>query len=143
MDNNIGNKIRYLREERGITQKQLAENISSTNKNIWAYETGYTLPPVDTIIRLSKFFGVSVDYLLGLEDDFGKTVIGSVPVGSSDSARSAVSTVDDLLSPEERKLIADYRKLDKVSKRAIERTASSLAEDPGDKVKQLFGENKR
>lgn len=137
MDNNIGNKIRYLREERGITQKQLAENISSTNKNIWAYETGYTLPPVDTIIRLSKFFGISVDYLLGLEDDFGGKVVGS------DSARSAVSTVDDLLSPEERKLIADYRKLDKVSKRAIERTASSLAEDPGDKVKQLFGENKR
>lgn len=134
MDNNIGNKIRYLREEKGITQKQLAENISSTNKNIWAYETGYTLPPVDIIIRLSKYFGVSVDYLLGLEDDFGGKVAGS------NSPRSAVSTVEDLLTPEERKLIVDYRKLDKVSKRAIERTASSLAEDSEDKVKQLFGE---
>lgn len=139
----IGDIINELRKDRNIPAKKLSEYLDVSVNLIYEWEHNRCEPKIDTIIRLSKFFGVSVDYLLGLEDDFGKTVIGSVPVGSPDSARSAVSTADDLLSPEERKLIADYRKLDKVSKRAIERTASSLAEDPGDKVKQLFGENKR
>lgn len=133
----IGDIINELRKDRNIPAKKLSEYLDVSVNLIYEWEHNRCEPKIDTIIRLSKFFGVSVDYLLGLEDDFGGKVAGS------DSARSAVSTVDDLLSPEERKLIADYRKLDKVSKRAIERTASSLAEDPGDKVKQLFGENKR
>lgn len=136
-------KIKELRLENALTQKEFAERLGLDAHNVGDWERGKGEPNSDMLVKIASVFGVSVDYLLGLEDDFGKTVIGSVPVGSSDSARSAVSTVDDLLSPEERKLIADYRKLDKVSKRAIERTASSLAEDPGDKVKQLFGENKR
>ena len=130
-------RIRELREINNLTQADVGKILNCNQSAVGKYERGDLEINIDSLITLSKFFGVSVDYLLGLEDDFGGKVAGS------DSARSAVSTVDDLLSPEERKLIADYRKLDKVSKRAIERTASSLAEDPGDKVKQLFGENKR
>lgn len=130
-------KIKELRLEYALTQKEFAERLGLDAHNVGDWERGKGEPNSDMLVKIASVFGVSVDYLLGLEDDFGGKVAGS------DSARSAVSTVDDLLSPEERKLIADYRKLDKVSKRAIERTASSLAEDPGDKVKQLFGENKR
>lgn len=130
-------KIKELRLENALTQKEFAERLGLDAHNVGDWERGKGEPNSDMLVKIASVFGVSVDYLLGLEDDFGGKVAGS------DSARSAVSTVDDLLSPEERKLIADYRKLDKVSKRAIERTASSLAEDPGDKVKQLFGENKR
>ena len=134
MDNNIGNKIRYLREERGITQKQLAENISSTNKNIWAYETGYTLPPVDTIIRLSKFFGVSVDYLLGLEDDFGGKVAGS------NSPRSTLSGVPAApeLSNEEKKLIKFYRAIGETARVAIYTTAESFFNQLPEEKKVIF-----
>lgn len=140
---NFSNNLKELRLSQNKTILDVERETGIKNANISRWENGKVIPGADMCIRLAEYYGVSVDYLLGLEDDFGKTVIGSVPVGSPDSARSAVSTADDLLSPEERKLIADYRKLDKVSKRAIERTASSLAEDPGDKVKQLFGENKR
>lgn len=129
--------LRLLREEKNVTQKEVAEQCGLTATCICQLESGARNPTGSTIKSLSMYFHVSSDYLLGLEDDFGGKVAGS------NSPRSAVSTVEDLLTPEERKLIVDYRKLDKVSKRAIERTASSLAEDPGDKVKQLFGENKR
>lgn len=133
----IGDIINELRKDRNIPAKKLSEYLDVSINLVYEWEHNRCEPKIDTIIRLSKFFGVSVDYLLGLEDDFGGKVAGS------NSPRAAVSTVEDVLTPEERKLIADYRKLDKVSKRAIERTASSLAEDSEDKVKQLFGESKR
>lgn len=130
-------KIKELRLENALTQKEFAERLGLDAHNVGDWERGKGEPNSDMLVKIASVFGVSVDYLLGLEDDFGGKVAGS------NSPRSAVSTVEDLLTPEERKLIVDYRKLDKVSKRAIERTASSLAEDSEDKVKQLFGENKR
>lgn len=127
-------KIKELRLENALTQKEFAERLGLDAHNVGDWERGKGEPNSDMLVKIASVFGVSVDYLLGLEDDFGGKVAGS------NSPRSAVSTAEDLLTPEERKLIVDYRKLDKVSKRAIERTASSLAEDSEDKVKQLFGE---
>lgn len=67
----ISEKLTNLRLENGLTQKELAVNINSTNKNIWAYENGIATPPYDVLVAYAQFFNVSADYLLGLEDDFG------------------------------------------------------------------------
>lgn len=66
----IAEKIKKLRLNENLTQKQLAEKIQSTSKNIWAYENEIATPPADILLRLANFFDVSVDYLLGREDDF-------------------------------------------------------------------------
>ncbi|HBN13080.1 MAG TPA: hypothetical protein DD415_05650 [Clostridiales bacterium] len=63
-----GQKIKELRQEKGLTQAQLAEKISTTASTIGKYEREELQPNVDMIISLSKFFGVSADYLLGLEN---------------------------------------------------------------------------
>ena len=63
-----GKKIKELRQEKGLTQAQLAEKISTTASTIGKYEREELQPNVDIIISLSKFFGVSADYLLGLEN---------------------------------------------------------------------------
>ncbi len=67
-------RLRNLRIESGMTQKQLAQTINSTNKNIWAYENGLATPPIDVLKSYADTFNVSVDYLLGRTDDLGATI---------------------------------------------------------------------
>lgn len=55
-------RIRELRLENNLTQKELAEKISSTSKNIWAYENQISIPPLDVLIKLADFFNCSIDY---------------------------------------------------------------------------------
>ena len=45
-------RIRELRLENNLTQKELAEKISSTSKNIWAYENQISIPPLSEGITL-------------------------------------------------------------------------------------------
>lgn len=64
----LGMKLKALRQERGITQKQLAEAMGLVTASISSYETGGNYPSAEIIIKLCRFFNVSADYLLGLND---------------------------------------------------------------------------
>ncbi len=61
-------RLKELRLEKGLTQKQLAENIGSVQSAVYYWENGQRIPNALSIIAIAKFFGVSADYLLGLED---------------------------------------------------------------------------
>lgn len=61
-------RLKELRLEKGLTQKQLAENIGSVQSAVYYWENGQRIPSALSIIAIAKFFGVSADYLLGLED---------------------------------------------------------------------------
>ena len=62
----IADKIKILREKRGITQAELARKLGVTRSGVNAWEMGISVPSTQYIAELSVFFGVSVDYLLGL-----------------------------------------------------------------------------
>lgn len=64
----IGQKIKILRMERGLNQRELAEQIKVSQPAVVAWENGESEPKATYIYRLAEFFGVSADYLLGLED---------------------------------------------------------------------------
>ena len=64
----IGKLIRELRKEKGITQTELAKEISSTQDTISLWELGKSYPDVINVVKLCKFFGVTSDYLLGLNE---------------------------------------------------------------------------
>lgn len=66
-----GKIIREQREARQLTQKDLAVIFKTTQSNIGKYEREELDLNTDIIIKFCKFFNVSADYLLGLEDDFG------------------------------------------------------------------------
>ena len=59
-------RIRDLREDRDLKQKQLAEYLNCSQQVYSNYELGQRDIPTDVLIRLSAYYGVSVDYLLGL-----------------------------------------------------------------------------
>lgn len=61
-------KLKSLREERGMTQSQVAGYVGVSKAMISAYETASKAPSLDVLIRLSKLYGVSVDYLVSLDD---------------------------------------------------------------------------
>ena len=65
----IGEKIRLLRKEKGLTQQELAKCIKMSDGNLSKYELGRLEPSTDTIKMLADFFNVSTDYLLGLSTD--------------------------------------------------------------------------
>ncbi|MBQ7353403.1 MAG: helix-turn-helix transcriptional regulator [Clostridia bacterium] len=58
-------RIRDLREDRDLTQTQLAKILGMSQTGYSKYETGENDIPTDILIKLSRFYGVSVDYLLG------------------------------------------------------------------------------
>ncbi|MDE7083399.1 MAG: helix-turn-helix domain-containing protein [Clostridia bacterium] len=69
MKNNcLGKKIKELRIEQKISQRELSENLGFSNQTISFWETGQREPDMDTLVKIAKYFNVSADYLLGLTD---------------------------------------------------------------------------
>ncbi len=61
-------RIRDLREDRDLLQKDLAEYLKCTQVCYSNYENGKRDIPTDVLIRLAQFYRTSTDYLLGLTD---------------------------------------------------------------------------
>ena len=59
-------RIRDLREDRDLKQRQVAEFLNCSQQVYSNYELGQRDIPTDILIRLAQFYNVSVDYLLGL-----------------------------------------------------------------------------
>ncbi len=70
----FGARLAQLRQERGITQVQLAQAAGTTQRAISYYENEAGYPPVDAIIRLADALGVSADELLGVRNGKHRTV---------------------------------------------------------------------
>ena len=62
-------RIRDLREDKDLTQKQMAKALNCSQQVYSNYELGQRDIPTDILIKLSKFHGVSVDYILGIDDN--------------------------------------------------------------------------
>ncbi|MCI6265818.1 MAG: helix-turn-helix transcriptional regulator [Erysipelotrichaceae bacterium] len=62
-----GNKLKKLRENQGLLQKELADKIGISLSSISMYERGERQPDNDTLKKLSQYFNVSIDYLLDNE----------------------------------------------------------------------------
>ena len=62
-------RIRDMREDRDLKQRELAEYLNCSQQVYSNYELGQRDIPSETLIRLSHFYGVSVDYILGLTDN--------------------------------------------------------------------------
>ncbi len=62
-------RLRDLREDRDLTQKQIAEYLHIRQNTYSQYENGHRALPVEVLVELAVFFGTSTDYLLGLTDE--------------------------------------------------------------------------
>ena len=62
------NRIKSLREKRGLIQELLAAELGITQQMLSKYENDVTVIKVDILKRLAEYFNVTTDYLLGMSD---------------------------------------------------------------------------
>ena len=67
---NLAERLVELRNKYGYTQSKAAEKIGLGRSTLNNYENGLREPGIDTLGILADFYGVSVDFLLGREDDY-------------------------------------------------------------------------
>lgn len=96
-------RLKLLREERGITQQEAADAIGLERSLYARYEYGTRIPPIVNLIKLSKFYGVTTDYLLELTDVRGQ----SIPVPEPTTIAAHTTTGMDPISPERLQEIID------------------------------------
>lgn len=106
------NRIKELRTAEGISQQRLAQVVGTTQRNISYWESGVEIN-AQYATRIANFFDVTVDYLLGLEDDFGVRV--------DDKEKKP-----DTLSAEERRLLEGYREINAAGKKLVMQTVETL-----------------
>ena len=62
-------RIRDLRNDRGLTQEDVAKVLTVKQNTYSQYEIGVVNFPLDAVVQLAEYYGVSVDYLVGLTDE--------------------------------------------------------------------------
>lgn len=101
-------RIRDARDARGWTQAELAERAGTTQQAIQRYESGEREPRMRIIAKLSAALGVTISYLLGLDDE---------------------ASIEVALAPDERELIKLYRATDARGRDTIMAVARSQSGD--------------
>lgn len=60
----IGNRIKSLRFQSALFQKELAEKVSVTHQAVSQWELGHCLPDIMILVKISNLFDVSLDYII-------------------------------------------------------------------------------
>lgn len=68
METLLGQRLKELREERGLTQKQLSAQLGLNSVTYLHYEKAQREPPLAVLVQMAQFFEVTTDYLLGLTE---------------------------------------------------------------------------
>ena len=63
----IGERIKRLRKEKGVTQVQLAKDLNINKSTIGHYETNKRRPEYEILILLAQYLETSTDYILGID----------------------------------------------------------------------------
>ena len=100
------NRIKSLRQKKGLSQQELAKLLFVNQTAVSQWERGVTNPSTDTAIALASLFDVSVDYLLGRNVDVPRRIKRTVPVLGAIPAGVPMEAIEDILdyedlSPEE------------------------------------------
>lgn len=64
---NIGQIIKELRKEKNLSQTDLAKLLYTSQDTISLWERGKSFPDIPSLIKMTEIFGVSSDYILGIE----------------------------------------------------------------------------
>lgn len=75
MNSAFGKKLKELRKEKGLTQEALAHIFNVSKTTICQYETIKQEPDLTLLVKISRYFGVTTDYLLGIESDETNQII--------------------------------------------------------------------
>lgn len=98
----FGERLRMLRRERDLTQKQLADLLHIARSTIAGYERGGKEPDNERLKQIANFFGVSVDFMIGASNDRNAGTSFAVP-----EAAEIIEALPDL-SPDKLNRLLGY-----------------------------------
>lgn len=144
----VSEKIKMLRKQRKITQEELAKIINVERSSIGKYETG-TVPSIGVLIRIAKYFEVSLEYLLDgsdqayaevakavqeseeREEKRKKTLAELQPYLPRDEKEKPADEgeLEEEYSEQERALISAFRRADEEGKLRIIQISMNLADE--------------
>ena len=95
----FASRLRALRKERGLTLQQLAKHFGMSHSTLSKYETGSRKPDMEMLKKLSDFFGVRVDYLIGESPvrDKEETVILNKSINMPELPPEAYKELEDFI----------------------------------------------
>lgn len=108
-EEHIGKMIKTEREKNGMKQKDLADLIHVTNKQISNYERGILLPPLDKLLDICQVFDCELGYLLGEEGYENKTKLMTAVSNSTGLTMDALQSILNLVT--DRLSFDSYRKI--------------------------------
>jgi len=112
MSNVLGDRLKRLRTESGLTQLELSSKLNIGNTTLSQYESGQRIPNDQIKTDICRYFGISMDYLLGLSD-----------VRERDQRGPEIGCND----------IPGYSKLNDSNKAAIDQLVDNLLKSQSDK----------
>ncbi len=64
----LGLRLKELREQKNLSQTQVAKRLSLTRSSISGYENNLAVPSIDVLSKMALLYGVTTDYILGLDN---------------------------------------------------------------------------
>lgn len=119
---NFSTRLHELRQEKNLTQKELAAYVGLSANSICEWEKGRCQPGIEQLIALSSLFECSIDYLVGTADDFGVINFTKEPAE---------------LTPDGKELIEIFNALEKEYRAQILEYARYFAQRRGIKTKNV------
>jgi len=93
--------IKKLREERKLSQKDIADHLGVTRQAVNSYECGRREPDFKVLIKLADYFGVTVDYLLGRTTERNVNIyVNDKNLGVSETNNKEGNTRDEIINKE-------------------------------------------
>lgn len=88
----IGERLRFLRKQAGLSQKALTEKIGDLKQAVYArYELGAICPSYPVLIKLADYYDVSTDFLLGRTDNPHGKYFGKDALSQNDQAEDFIA----------------------------------------------------
>ena len=103
-------RIKELRLARNMTQKELADMLGVDRTAVVKYETGKNGPTSEILIKLSKIFNVSLEYLLGVDDIKEEEIKKDLTTKYSDEVKKIYEILSEL-SPENQKKLLELAEM--------------------------------
>ena len=103
-------RIKELREEKKLSQTARAESVGTSQRNIGRWENGENEPTYSQLVKLADYFGVTIDYLVGREDDFGVVKIENLSQISNDE-KDLIRVYKSLSQEDKQKVLSMVKEL--------------------------------
>ncbi len=122
----LSQRLRAIRMEHKLTQKNIADVLGIDRTTYTLYETGATSPSPDKLYKLSRIYDVTVGYLMGVEENHPVRKLDDLP---NRVVLSAGTDPIAALRPEEKKLLLCFRVLDKKTKEQALELLAKMAKE--------------